>query len=57
MLFWLTKNPQNKIKGIIRAGARVNADYLSEKIAEIIRAKLPAVLYININIPKNIKNL
>jgi hypothetical protein len=38
MLSWLTKNPANNMKGIIRTGVRVTASYLSEKIDEIIRA-------------------
>lgn len=38
MLFWFTKKPAKSMKGMMRTGVRVTANYLSEKIVPRIRA-------------------
>lgn len=46
MLSWLTKNPANSMKGMMRTGVRVTASYLSEKRVLITNAYAPAEIQI-----------
>ena len=50
MLSWLTKNPAKSIKGIMRTGVRVTANYLSEKVVLMMSEQLPAAAQSRIKI-------
>ncbi len=57
MLFQLTKNPANNMKGIISTGVSVTASCLSAKIVPKMRAYPAEALQIRNKINKNTGNL